>query len=302
MPYKPEPTPAEYAASLGMEYPPYLTVDELMQIDNRFALTAFAAWTFRYMGDEWVQWHSGDHRRKPNRYLGTNHVSRTFEIPNRLVNDIVAGRRWITFDLLFTLMRHPETRRDMTGVLSGNDLLYMTEPPKNKWFHESFPEGIPSVTLFYEEVQKMPVRQQQNELTRLGESIRDLIRLAADMEMSIVAHEDDDGRARFPAGTARWLEVDRHLNAPVGRAATSPASGRTFRAKVRAVIDDEPFRAADIHDRLHAARINYSPSDKVNKALWALVDRGELEMRDGIYYRPRPGLADKTTPDERNAP
>lgn len=290
VPYKPEPTPAEFAEELGFEYPPVADIEELMALDARFALTVFAARTFDDMQSDWVHWHTQPWS-KPNRYMGTNHVARTFGLPNRLINDIVAGRQWIPFDLLVLLLRHPESRRDLTGVLMANDLLYKTEPPKNKWFHESFPEGIPSVTLFYEEVQKMPVRQQFDELTRLGESIRDLIRLAADMESSIVSHRDDDGRAKYSAGTARWLEVDRHLNAPVGDEPSSPVHGKTFRAKVRAVIDDEPFRAADIHDRLHAARIHYTPSDKVNKTLWALVDRGELQMKDGIYYRPRQGLA-----------
>jgi len=216
----------------------------------------------------------------PLAYIPFHQVADILEVPPADLNDYRSGRRYLRTEHLLKFMGQHRFGEQLFEYAASRNLLYKSAA--FSWGNDfgAFEEIEQSRKVFLREVKTMKIEHQEEQLRRLSSSIRDLVRLAVDVEGEVV-------RAGGRATPFHFTEIERALSRQAGeRPVQSLRDDRPFWKKVLSLVTEEPIRTADIHKALREADVSYDKAH-VSKVLHKLSTGPKPQigkLSRAVYY------------------
>jgi hypothetical protein len=216
----------------------------------------------------------------PLAYIPVHQVAAMLDVPPADLNAYRGGRRYLRTEHLLKFMGQHRFGEQLFEYAASRNLLYKSAA--FSWGDDfgAFEEIGQSRKVFLREVKTMKIEHQEEQLRRLSSSIRDLVRLAVDVEGEVV-------RAGGRATPFHFNEIERALSRQAGeRPVESLRDGRPFWKKVLSLVTEEPVRTADIHKALHEAEVSYDKAH-VSKVLHKLSTGPNpqiAKLSRAVYY------------------
>jgi len=246
---------------------------------------------FEFLAVNLVAWfaiHDAARRMREARHLGLSplayipfhQVAAMLEVPSADLNAYKGGRRYLRTEHLLQFMGQHRFGEQLFEYAASRNLLYKSAA--FSWGGEfgAFEEIEQSRKVFLREVKTMKIEHQEEQLRRLSSSIRDLVRLAVDVEGEVV-------RAGGRATPFHFAEIERALSRQAGeRLVQSLRDDRPFWKKVLSLVTEEPVRTADIHKALREADVSYDKAH-VSKVLHKLSTGPKPQigkLSRAVYY------------------
>jgi len=192
-------------------------------------------------------------------------VAKEFGWSLNQLGESLRGTRWLTRQDYVRLARHPTVGHGLVAILMGVGLLHKS--PSNSRFSESrqIARLLRDCMLVLERKRdSMDVKTKEQNLERLGESLRGLLAVASDLQRTVARLGGDPG-------TEPWEELQRQLGAT-----PKEAEAKSVRDLVRSLVTDEPVAVRDIRRQLEERGMTFT-STQVSQAVSGLRRRREIE-------------------------
>lgn len=199
----------------------------------------------------------------PLAYIPFHEIAADLDVPPGDLNDYKSGRRYLRTAHLLQFLGHHRFGEQLFDYAVERNLLYKSAAFSWGSDFGAFGKIEESRKVFLKEVKTMKIEHQEEQLRRLSSSIRDLVRLAVDVEGEIV-------RAGGRGTPFHFNEIDRALSRRAGEHPTpNLRDDRPFWRKVLSLVTEEPVRTSDIHQALREADVTYDKAH-VSKVLHKL--------------------------------